>query len=240
MNEARFRAEQMKALQAIKAGAFNPHAVLTGMRLEDGSYHVLSYCGDDVVTLPDSLFSAGTSNSNKRLNFLRVPLDFRATFKTCMSSYILKGIEGSSLPKGNTIRQFFYQAIAFLAWLNDQGISRLSDVTPLVCQQYVEFCKELKGHKGEPLSGSYLARRFVAVENLRILSQQSSDPMPHPWQESSAYQLAGLTGQGRLRREEAKTEIIPDDILGPLFQSTVDWLDRADDIISVRERVEAW
>ncbi|WP_192034955.1 tyrosine-type recombinase/integrase [Halomonas sp. YLGW01] len=237
MNEVRFRAEQMKSLQAIEAGAFNPHAVLTGMRLEDGSYQVLSYCGDDVVTLPDSLFTAGTSNSQKLLNFLRVPLAFRETFKTCVTSYILKGIEGSSPPKGNTIRQFFYQAIAFLIWLNDRGVSRLSNVTPLICQQYVEFCKELKGHKGEPLSGSYLNRRFVAVKNLHILSQQSSDSMPYPWQESSAYKLAG---QSKLFHQEAKTEIIPDDILGSLLQSTVDWLDQADDIISVRERVEAW
>ncbi|MCO7216693.1 tyrosine-type recombinase/integrase [Halomonas sp. OfavH-34-E] len=240
MNEAKFRAEQMKALKAIEARAFNSHAVLTGMRLEDGSYHVLSYCGDDVVTLPDSLFTAGTSNNTKLLNFLRVPLAFRETFKTCVTYYILKGIDGRSLPKGNTIRQFFYNAIAFLAWLHDQRVSRLSDVTLLVCQQYVGFCKELKGHKGAPLSGSYLARRFVAIEILHILSQQSNDPMPHPWHESSAYQLAGIAGQDRLRLEEAKTEIIPDDILGLLFQSTVGWLDRADDIISVRERVEAW
>lgn len=240
MNEARFRAEQMKALQSIEAGSFNPHAALTGMRLEDGSYHVLSYCGDDVVILPDSLFPAGTSNNQKRLSFLQMPLAFRETFKTCVASYILKGIEGSSPPRGSTIRLFFYNALTFLTWLHDRGGGRLSDVTPLVCQQYVEFCKELKGHKGEPLSGSYLTQRFVAVENLHILSQQSNDPMPHPWQGSSAYQLAGLAGQSRLRFQEAKTEIIPDDILGPLFQSTVDWLDHADEIIGVREQVEEW
>ncbi|RQW71833.1 hypothetical protein EBB56_05280 [Halomonas sp. YLB-10] len=237
MNEVRFRAEQMKALQASEAGTLNPHAVLTGVQLEDGSYHVLSYCGDDVVTLPDSLFTAGTSNNQKLLNFLRVPLPFRDTFKICVTSYILKGVEGSSPPKGNTIRQFFYQATAFLTWLNDRGVSRLSNVTPLICQQYVEFCKKLKGHKGEPLSGSYLNRLFSAVQNLHILSQQSSDAMPYPWQESSAYQLSGTS---KLFHQGAKTETIPDDILGPLFQSTVDWLDRADDIISVRERIEAW
>lgn len=238
MNEAGFLTEQLKALQAAETGAINPNTVLTGMRLDDGSYHVLSRCGDDVVTLPDTGFAAGTIDSQKKLNFLRAPVPFRETLRACMVAYILKGIEGRTPPRGGTIVNFFSNATVFLTWLNDSRVARLSDVTPLVSQQYVEFCKGLKSRKGEFLSSGTLVQRFLAVEILHILSQPSGDPMPHPWPESSASHLAGLTGQGRV--QEAKTEIIPDDILGPLFQSAVDWLDRADEIIRVHVQIEDW
>ncbi|MDN3561348.1 tyrosine-type recombinase/integrase [Vreelandella neptunia] len=240
MNAAEFRAEQLKVLHAVQAGAIVPSAAITCMRLEDGSYHVLSRYGDDIWTLPDSLFSAGTKNNDKKLNFLRVPVAFRETLKACTAHYLLSGIEGRSRPKGSTTRKFLGNVTSFLIWLHDHRIARLSDVTPLISHQYVDFCKGLKGQKGQPLSGSTLEGRFWVVETLHILSQQSDDSMRHPWPESSAKHLAGLTGQGNLNNQEAKTEIIPDAILGPMFQSAVEWLDRADEIISVRARVEGW
>ena len=239
MNEAQFRSEQLKALQAAVKGAIDPNAVITGMRLENGLYHVLSRYGDAAWTLPDSLFSAGDQD-NQYLNFLRAPVVFRETLRVCMAHYILKGIEGRSRPKGSTICKFFQQAVSFLTWLEDQRITRLSDVTPLIAQQYVEFCKGLKNKKGEPISGSAKCRRFVAVETLQILSQHGDDPMRPPWPESSATHLAGLTGRGAPYHQEARTEIIPDGILGPLFQSAVEWLDRADEIIRLRVQVETW
>ncbi|AJY49971.1 hypothetical protein [Halomonas sp. KO116] len=210
------------------------------MRLEDGSYHVLSRFGDNVWSLPDSLFSAGMVDSQKKLNFSRVPLPFRETLRVCTLYYILSGSEGGSRPKGNTIRKFFVKAVSFLTWLQKQHIDRLSDVTPLICQQYVEFSKGLKGAKGETFSGAALRNRLHAVEKLHILSQQSDYPMRHPWPESSSSHLAGLTGKGNPQIQEARTEIIPDDILGPLFQSAVEWLDRIDELISLRARVESW
>lgn len=240
MNEVEFRSEQFKAICAVQTKTIDPNAVITGMRLENGNYHVLSRCGDNVWTLPDSLFSAGTKDNHKKLNFLSVPLPFRETLMACMTQYILRGIEGRPTPKGGTIHQFFVKAAPFLTWLQEKQIVRLSDVTPLICQQYVEFCKDLKGRKGEQLSGKALLSRFGAVETLHILSQQTDDHMRHPWRESSSRHLAGLSGQNNSYLHEAKTEIIPDDILGPLFQSAVEWLDRADEIISLRAQIESW
>lgn len=240
MNETEFRTEQFKALCAAKERAFEPNAVITGMRLEDGTYHILSRCGDNVWTLPDSLFSAGTKDNHKKLNFLRVPPPFRKTMRACMMHYILNGIEGRNPPRGGTIHQIFVKATSFLTWLHDHRIPRLSYVTPLIGHQYVEFCNGLKGRQGKPLSGKALTSRFGAVETLHILSQHSDDPMRHPWPESSSSHLAGLTGRGNLHLLEARTEIIPDDILGPMFQSAVDWLDHADEVISLRTRIEGW
>lgn len=240
MNAIEFRAEQIKTLHAIEAGTIAPNTVITGMHLDDGTYHVLSRCGDDVWTLPDSLFSAGTTDYHKKLNFLRIPLPFRETLRACMVRYILSGIEGRNRPRGGTLFQFFMKVTAFLNWLNDRRITRLINVTPLLGQQYVEFCKVLNGQKGKPLLGNALIGRFGAVETLHILSQHSGDPMQHPWPESSSWHLAGYTGHGNPYLQEARTEIIPDDILGPLFQSSVDWLARADEIISIRAEVKGW
>lgn len=236
MNEAAFRAEQMRALQAARAGAIDPNAVITGMRLEDGSYHVLSRCGDNTWILPDSLFPAGTEDSRKKLNFTRVPSVFRETLRACTMSFMLAGIEGRRRPKGGTIYHFFTTTVLFLDWLTGLQVGRLRDMTPLIGQQYVQFCQSQKGIKGAFLSDNALKQRFNAIELLHILSQQSEDPMRHPWPESSSAHLAGLTGQNA--RQEARTEVIPDDVLGPLFRSARNWLDRADEIVDLRAQVD--
>lgn len=240
MNEAAFRAEQLKTLKGAEAGEFNANAIITGMRLDDGSYHVLSRYGDAVWTLPDSLFAAGTSDNKKKLNFDRVPPAFRSLMRACMARHILVGIEGRLRPQGGTIAHLMGKGTCYLTWLEDQGIGRLSDVTPLVAQQYVDFCRQLTGRKGDRLAAGSLMGRFLAVETLQLLSQQTADPMPHPWPASSANHLAGLTGQNNRQLQEAKTVIIPDDILGPLFQAASDWLDRADGILDRRNQIQAW
>lgn len=239
MKQAAFHAEQHKALKAVEAGGVDSNAIITGMPLQDGSYHVLSRYGDPVWVLPDSMFSAGTKDTHKKLDFSRIPEPFRETLRFFLARYILVGIEGRTRPQGNTIIHFFRRAGRFLTWLEDQGIGRLSGVTPLVSQQYVTFCRGLRNKKGEPLAGQTLKHRFAALENLHILSQQSDDPMPHPWPESSANHLAGKTGQGH-HNQEAKTKVIPDEILGSLFQLAVEWLDRADEIVQLRAQIDAW
>lgn len=240
MNEAVFLAEQAQALRSAQSGNITVNAVITGMRLDDGSYHVLSRYGDDVWILPDSMFPAGEKDSQKRLNFARTPEVFRETFRLCMSKYILAGIDGRPRPRGGTVFHLFTFVSVFFAWLHERGVMRLSDVSPMITMQYVDYCKGPNDNKGERLSPNGLRQRLSAVETLHILSQQTHDSMIHPWQESSAMHLAGLTGQGNPRRHEAKTEVIPDDILGPLFQSANEWLDRADDIMGLVTQVQAW
>ena len=240
MNETTFRAEQLKALQGAETGEPDPDAIITGMRLDNGSYHVLSRYGDLFWTLPDALFASGTKDNAKKLNFDRVPPAFRDLMRACMARYMLSGIEGRVRPRGGTIVKLMTAAASYLTWLDDRGIERLGDATPLVAQQYVDYCRGMKGRKGEPLSARALEERFGAVETLQILSQQTADPMPRPWPESSAKHLAGRTGKGCPHLLEAKTKIIPDDELGPLFQSAVDWLDRADDITERWEQIQAW
>ncbi|QNI04094.1 tyrosine-type recombinase/integrase [Halomonas sp. SH5A2] len=238
MNEVEFYAEQHKTLHAVQAGTIDSNVVITGMRLEDGSYHVLSRYDDDVWVLPDSLFSAAMTDSLKKINFLNAPVVFRETLRACTARYILSGIEGRNKPRGATIRSFFVCVVLFLHWLHDRRVARLSDLNPLIGQQYVEFCKGLESRERKLVSGATLFNRFLAVEKLHILSQQSGDAMRHPWPDMSAKHLAGLTGKNNPVYQEAKTEIIPDDILGPLFQSAVEWLERIDEVISLRAQVE--
>ncbi|MEQ9011307.1 tyrosine-type recombinase/integrase [Algiphilus sp.] len=240
MNEAIFRAEQLKALRGAESDGLAPNAVVTGMRLEDGRYHVLSRFGDPIWTLPDSLFPAGASDAYKKLNFELVPAAFRATMRTCAARYMLAGIEGGSPPRGLTIKSWFHNTYAFLTWLDDRDIGRLSDVSPLIAQQYVDFCREIGGRKDELISAAGLVVRLRALEILQIFSEHTTDPMPRPWPESSAPHLAGLTGPNTPRRHEAKTKIIPDEVLGPLFQAAVEWLDQAGDILYRRDQIAAW
>ncbi|GHD33525.1 tyrosine-type recombinase/integrase [Parahalioglobus pacificus] len=240
MNETAFLTEQLMALRSAEGGEPAASAVITGMRLDGGSYHVLSRYEDSVWILPDSLFAAGIGDGKKKLNFERVPGAFRPTMRACVARYMLVGIEGRARPRGGTIRNFFRNACSFLRWLDKRGITNLNGVSSLLAQQYVDYCRSLKSPNGKPLSATTLDAQFRALETLHILSGHTADSMQHPWPESSGNHLAGLTGHDDPRRQEAKTAVIPDDVLGPLFQACVEYLDRADEILTWHEQITVW
>lgn len=240
MNEATYHAEQIKALNASQTETIDSNTVVTGMHLSEGSYHVLSRYGDDVWWLPDPLFAAGVRDNQKKLDFSRVPPAFKGTLKACTARYLLTGIDGRPRPRGGTVVSFFTRITVFLQWLDEQGIDHLQTVTTLRCLQYVDFCGSLTNMRGQPLSSSCKERRFNAIQTLYILSQSTADAMPHPWPESSATHLAGRTGPNHPRLHGVITQIIPDSILGPMFSSAVGWLDRADEILTIRDQIQCW
>ena len=100
MNEATFLAEQINAKKAVEAGLIEPNTFITGQRLEDGSYHVLGRYANTTWVLPDILFPAGAKESDKKLDFSRVPKPFREALRFAMARHILTGIEGRSHARG--------------------------------------------------------------------------------------------------------------------------------------------
>jgi len=207
----------------------------------DGQWVILSRYGDDAWQLDG--FSSNTQANKKWLDFSTIPQAFRGVIKAILYRYLRRGRYGVSRPKGGGIRQFFSDTRPFLRHLQTLEIDHLGAVTPLVCSTYVAACKahlQSSRSKGKPLSQSGLNGRFKAVEALYELSQYTDDPMlQHPWLETSAQAIAGLTGSGAIHKQGGKTPLIPDDVFCVLFEQAYQQIERGQHLLDLRDALDA-
>lgn len=183
----------------------------------DGTWVVKSRYGDEIWKLTGG--TTNRSSTHKQLDFSLVPDAFRAITKEVMYRYLRRGREGAGKPSTTTVFGAFTDLVPFLRHLNTLNLKHLGAVTPMVCSIYVAACKaERQPHKKDnpPLSSGTMEKRFSAVEMLHEFSQFTAVPFStHPWPDSSARHLAGLTG----RKHSSKTPLIPDDVFTTLFQA---------------------
>jgi len=204
----------------------------------DGQWVILSRYGDDTWHLDG--FTTNAKPSHKRLDFGNFPPVFRTVMKAILYRYLRRGRRGVGRPKGHALRQLFSDARPFLRHLVALKLDHLGAVTPLICATYMAACKAhrlISQSKEKPLSQRGLEVRFVAVEALYELSQYTDDPMPqHPWPETSAKAMAGLTGSGA---QSGKTPLIPDNVFCILFEQAYQQIERGQKLLDLRVGLDA-
>lgn len=203
----------------------------------DGQWIILSRYGDDTWQLGG--FTSNVPPSRKRLEFDSVPPAFRAVIKAMLYRYLRRGRREANRPQGHMMYQCFSYAMPFLRHLEKLKIDHLGAVTPLVCTTYVEACKahrQTSRSKGKPLSPRGLEARLKNVEALYELSQYTDDRMPqHPWPETSARAIAGLTGKAK----SSTTPLIPDDVFCALFERAYQQIERGHQLLDLRDALAA-
>ncbi|QEN49731.1 site-specific integrase [Pseudomonas protegens] len=206
----------------------------------DGQWVILSRYANDIWQLDG--FTNNAPANKKRLDFGTIPLAFRAVMKAILYRYLRRGRSGMGRPKGAGIRDVFDNATRFLSYLETLQLDHLGAVTPVVCATYITACKEhrqTKPFKDKPLSQGGLYGRFKAVEALYELSQYADDRMPqHPWPETSAKVLAGLTGSGA-HQLGGKTPLIPDDVFCTLFERAYQQVEQGQQLLDLRDSLVA-
>jgi len=202
----------------------------------NGTWVIKSLYGHDVWELTGA--PSNRAAGHTRLDFSRVPKAFRSVVKEVMYRYSVRGREGSARPAATTMVVLLGRLLPFLRHLAALKLEHLGSVTPMVCAMYVTACKEERQalrRKGTPLSATSLENRFLAVENLYELSQFTETPIPsHPWPESSAKHLAGLTGE----QYRSKTPLIPDDVFTTLFNEASSIVGRGSALLDLRDGLE--
>ena len=205
----------------------------------DGHWVILSHYGDEVWHTNG--FSTNSSASRKLLNFGIISPQFRAVMKAVMYRYIRRGRRGMGRPKGQMTIKLLYLAALFLRHLEALKLDCLSAVTPMVCATYVDACRAHRQpvrSRGKPLSQRGLQDRFTGVEALFELSQYTDDSMPlHPWGETSAMAMAGLTGNGAPRMQSGQTPLMPDDVFCTLFERAYQKVEDGDHLLDLHD---AW
>jgi integrase len=204
----------------------------------DGKWVILSRYGDNIWQLDGC--ASNVEMSKKRLDFNKLPSAFLEVMKAVLYRYLRRGLRGGVHPKGGSMRRLFHDAQPFLSHLQALKLDHINAATPMVCGTYVNACKayrQTKLSKGKPLSQAAISTRFKAVEALYELSQYTDDRMPaHPWPETSAKALAGLTGRGF--NYESKTHLIPDDVFCVLFERAYQQVERGQHLLDLRDALE--
>lgn len=205
-----------------------------------GQWVILSRYGDNIWHIAG--FTSNVKSSDKRLDFNTLPQAFQAVMKAMLYRYLRRGRSGAGRPRGSKLVQIFSSARIFLRYLVALKLDHFGAVTPIICATYVATCKahrQSRRSKGMPLSQQTLHHRFTAVEALHELSQYTEDPMPmHPWLETSSSAMAGLTGVGNLRKQDAKTPIIPDDVFCILFERAYQLIERGQQLLDLRDALD--
>ena len=211
------------------------HGIITYLKLDNGQYHVLSRYEQDKWTLPGHWFTGATQESFKTLNFGRIDTPALRDAAKVVLARLLWGEEAiSGKRRGRTLKNNFDNIASWLNWLPKLGVTELPAVTPLIAMQYVTHVKSLISNhgkrKGKPLTPFTICNRFLAVEACYQQLRDTQYGFAHPWPESSAWTLSRAKGAS-----EAKTEIIPDDVLAPLFQYSESMLNRAPELLRLQD-----
>ncbi|MET3479464.1 hypothetical protein [Variovorax atrisoli] len=224
---------QVRGLTAIERDA-----LLVTMRRVDGEWVVVSRYADPVWWL-----SIPTTNSIKaltKLEFEKVAAPFRPIAKAVMYRLIRRGRDKYKRAGTAAIVKVFTVLLPFFEFVADLGVKSLSSISPTICKQYVEACRQSMtnptDHDPVLLKPSGLYKRFSAVEALHELSQYTDEPMRSPWPNTTADYLSGY---GRSKRDEgAKTPLMPDKVFEGIFQRASSILERADHLLDLRDYVD--
>ncbi|HEX5432835.1 MAG TPA: hypothetical protein VFY05_01245 [Candidatus Angelobacter sp.] len=131
-----------------------------------------------------------------------------------------------------TLRNAFTHAKRFVLHLigYPTPILRFKDVLPHHCEEYIQDLLN------SPLDLGYKYHCLSVLEKLSLYSSAMQDGLViDPLNGEPAGQVSGWS---KARPLEAQTEIIPDEVLGPLVQASLEYIDRyADFLLDANEAV---
>ena len=204
---------------------------ISTIKLDDGTYKVISEYGDDVWVISPERFPTNKYSSDRKMNFNTLPNQFVDAAK-----YALKHYDINDNPRGSTLVSKFHVIRPFLNYLDRVDVKSTRNITPMLCSNYVhEVNHAASKTRNKPLTEGTKTHRFEAVETLYRHLKGTVWAFEHPWVESSACALAGQITSGK---KTAKTDIIPDEDLQSLVQYCNALIDKAPRLLAMRDRID--
>ncbi|MEO8154740.1 MAG: tyrosine-type recombinase/integrase [Rhizobacter sp.] len=183
--------------------------VVVSAVLSDGLETVISRYGDAIWNLWPFFKQSNVGDAKKQIRWSGVPAQFVDAVKLIVYRYWMQGLPGQDRPKAVTVIRVVHQLTPFLRWLEATGVTQLSSVRRLHVSSFAAHARGVEPTK------EHLSNVFHSLQILHVLGEGGDSLSFDPWQGSSAKHEAGLTGRSGAR--SAKTPVIPDDVLSPLF-----------------------
>jgi integrase len=222
-----------KALQGSLSG------IATFIKLSSGKYYVLSRYEDDKWYFRADEGTSAAAANKLRLDFTRIhDINARAMAKWIIWNQKLKGNAVNSLV--NSLNHL----VSFYSWLSKSDTLAAQGLNAFSAQQYVSHVSAMKiKRKGQwkPLVPSTKTKKFLALESIHQYCHPFEFVEEHPWPESSASEQAGCVGAAYAESiNKSKTPIIPDDTLKSLCGFTKGFFDRADELLDLNDKLNAF
>ncbi|PML92979.1 tyrosine-type recombinase/integrase [Vibrio breoganii] len=213
--------------------------IVTYIKLANSEYQTLSRYEEDVWLFPASKGTKATQASDLKLNFAMISdAHMKRMAKWVIWNKMKAGLAVGSL--GGCLKKLKN----YFQWVLSTDTTAAHGLTAFTSSAYVKHVNTLTSkRKGEvkPLTSTTKMLKFFALEDLCRYCKAFDFVKEHPWSESSASEQAGMVGKTlKEARTKPKTPIIPDEVLIPLCQFTKSYLDRADEILAVRAKLEVF
>ena len=213
--------------------------IVTYIKLSNGHYQTLSRYEDEQWTFPASKGTKAEKKHQLTLNF--------STITDIQMLRMAKWVIGNKLKNGlalGSLRSSLMNLKSYFQWVRASETITSHGLTTFTASAYVKHVNTLTStQKGEikPLSSSTKKNKFLELESLYQHCKGFKFIKEHPWPESSASEQAGMVGRElKETRTKAKTPIIPDEVLIPLSQFTKGYLDIADKLLALRDKLDAF
>lgn len=212
---------------AVDAGA-QPATVVSSYVNDAGSEVVLSRFDDAVWQLWPYFEQSNIAESAKKIDWSKVPSQFRDECKHVVFRYWTEGTPGMARPIAHSVVQLVEKLRVLCKYLHAIGVGSFRQVRPIHLTGFVHHRRS--AGKAHPAT---LVRYLLGVEAL--YRYRSSEGLQfEPWPGSSASAEAGLIRTSAC----ATTPLIPQDTLRILFTKAEELLDMADGLIDRRDRGE--
>ncbi len=203
--------------------------VVTYYHTESDVWKPMSFFNDTKWILPLEFFPKGTSIHERTLNFSKTPKSLCNSFKMALLELIINSKKQGKRSPGKTIISFFYNCSQFLKYASLYYTS-LSSITSLSMHNYASKVESAENGNKKPISNQTKYSKLRAVEQLHDLTIDRSDPLRRPWPEVSAGELSGRT----FSQSTVKTSVIPDQILGQIFQLSDEYLKKSEILLHIK------
>jgi integrase len=213
--------------------------IATFIKLDNSNYHVLSRYEDDEWEYPASAWPNGTPASKRILTFNTIAnKSMRAMAKWVVWN---KRNQGNSV---SSVQKDLQNLKSFFSWINQSDTLKKYGLNAFSAKAYVAHVNGLTvKRKGEikPLETTTKKSKFLALEGIHKYCKGFDFVQEHPWFDSSAGEQAGAVGKvHKANQNKPKTPLIPDDVLLSLCGFTKDLLDRANELLDLRDKLDAY
>ncbi len=224
----------MRAIEPLPLAPSAPdcgpdHATVVSSYMDDaGKEVVLSRFHDVVWQLWPYFQQSNIAPSAQRIDWSKVPPQFRDECKHVVFRYWTEGNPGLARPIANTVVKLVEKLRVLCKYLHSVGISSFQQVHPIHLTGFIQYRRS--AGKTPPAT---LVRYLLGVEVLYRF--RSSEGLPfEPWPGSSASAEAGLVRNST----QGATPLIPQDALRILFTKAEECLEMADHLLDRRDRGE--
>ncbi|PSW59742.1 integrase [Photobacterium kishitanii] len=213
--------------------------IVTYIKLANGEYQTYSRFEEDEWVFPANQGTKATKASALKLNF--------ATISDTRMKRMAKWVVWSKMKEDLAVASLLgilSHLKSYFQWVLSSDTTATHGLTAFTSNAYVKYVNTLTSkQKGEikPLAAGTKTVKFLALENLYRYCKAFDFVKENPWSESSASEQAGMVGEAHKETiGKPKTPIIPDGVLIPLCQFTKSYLDKADEILTLREKLETF